>query len=316
MPQTIDRSTLLSYFETRKKPTQAQYEGLINTAVLFEAEASSSQNTILMDFINEKSSGVGVTIESVTINDGAVAAPNGFAGVLTGSVVGNVIGDVTAATIGVDDLTVNNTSALGSAIVGSLTAQFASGGDTNTTILTSSGVSISKAFNTGIASNWDLGFESLALTYDETATTGKTRTTSLTNQSAVELKELLGGGAYSESKLDHLGMSFGTSGGTSEKLRFTTVEVTANDFISSGSGDWVATYTLDGNSSDFGFITPSVWNPTRAAWSSPVNGAIVGTNWEFHYMSSILTVRVDVLPIPGNPAWDAKVMIWHEGGQY
>ena len=99
MPQTVDRSTLLGYFERRKKPTQAQYADLINTAVMFEADANSAQDSILLNYINEKTPGSGVTIESVVLNDGSVTAANGFVGNLVGTVTGNVIGDVTATTI-------------------------------------------------------------------------------------------------------------------------------------------------------------------------------------------------------------------------
>jgi hypothetical protein len=127
MPQTVDRSTLLGYFERRKKPTQGQYADLINTAVLFAADTNSNQDTLLMDYINEKSVGVGVTIESVTVNSGAVNAPNGFTGDIVSSngtiqtlavttatftagfsSIGGVISDLTSTTIGATTINCND----------------------------------------------------------------------------------------------------------------------------------------------------------------------------------------------------------------
>jgi hypothetical protein len=114
MPQTVDRSTLLGYFERRKKPTQPQYADLINTAVLFEADPSSSQDSILMNYINEKTPGQGVTIESVILNDSGVTAAGGFTGNLIGNVTGDVTGNIISTTV--TSTTVTTTSLTADAI--------------------------------------------------------------------------------------------------------------------------------------------------------------------------------------------------------
>lgn len=76
MAQTVDRATLLGYFERRKQPNQAQYADLLNSVPLFPPDANSAQNALELDQITEKTPGNGVVISSVTLTGGGINVPN------------------------------------------------------------------------------------------------------------------------------------------------------------------------------------------------------------------------------------------------
>lgn len=310
MPTTVNRSTLLGYFEARKKPTEAQYADLVNTSVLFEAEASSSQNTILMDFINEKSTGVGVTIESVTINDGAAVAPNGFVGTLTGSVVGNVIGDITGDVTGAfGSFNGSVTVAIGStsSVLGtqSYTSSLISG-DTASGVFDYSGAVMNLTNQSGF-------FES-KFGSTEAFIRGNNKDLSMA-AGEVMAKTIPGGtGAFMASLLNGDGLSFETQNGLTTGLRFSVLEFTGADFVNAGGGIYAASANID-TASSIAFMTPSVWHPSEVAWVNP-DGAINGVNWVFKQNSGLVTVKIDTQAIPGNPAFDSKVLIWHEAAIY
>ena len=86
--------------------------------MLYNPEAVSLQNATSLDLITEKTLDAGVTIESVVIKDGVVAAPNGSTGLFTGTFVGDLTGNIasTASTIG----TLSSTTATISTINGGL----------------------------------------------------------------------------------------------------------------------------------------------------------------------------------------------------
>jgi hypothetical protein len=96
MAQTVDRATLLGYFERRKQPNQAQYADLINSIPLFPADASSAQNALELDQITEKTLGNGVIVSSVTLSAGGINVPNS---VTIGDTVTALNGNFTNSTI-------------------------------------------------------------------------------------------------------------------------------------------------------------------------------------------------------------------------
>lgn len=342
MPQTVDRSTLLGYFERRKKPTQPQYVDLINTAVLFAADTNSSQDTLLMDYINEKSTGVGVTIESVVLNDGIITAPNGFSGIHYGDVVGNVTGDVTADVVTATTLGAT-TATLTTLNYGNSLATTDVSGNIYSAISNPNGFVAGLANLDGTSSSITIGADSLALDLNQVATTNQQYNASITpggfiysfEDFALNLKNTQSatpGGLNSllENTAGGQSRSVGLSGngalysddrhGNTSRLRHSNFEFADTDFVFNGS-TWDATFPIASLAlSEKIFISPMVWDNGIFVSPKAAADSASGINWTFSSTASPsagvdgnVKVTTNVDPATGNPLnYSGRIVVYYE----
>jgi len=199
MAQTVDRATLLSYFERRKKPTQAQYADLINSVPLFAAEASSAQNALELDQITEKTAGNGVIISSVTMASGSVTAPNGF----------STPSAVTAASASITNATIQALNA--ASLVTTVSIQTPSLTATNATIGTVSFGNLSQTTEQIGVSTTTVSFLASDLTISKLLTDGSIFASGVRSTSVEVSSSSVSSGITSSSKVEALGFVYNSN---------------------------------------------------------------------------------------------------------